>query len=169
MSEPVYVFGDDAKDYFNHLVNAPEEEYKITIFLDAGDLLEEAVYVQDKGSITFISQRRMGFGLHPNSIIAQEWSEALNSMLREDVDAVEDALLEADPRPSVQAWLAERRKLQSRVGGHQRRLYSVFMYGTAMTTSSSWSACAEQSGCCERGGHLRGASVSSWPSRRSDL
>jgi hypothetical protein len=49
-------------------------------------------------------------------------------MLREDVDAVEDALLEADPRPSVQAWLAERRKLQSRVGGHQRRLYSVFMY-----------------------------------------
>ena len=129
MSEPVYVFGDDAKDYFNHLVNAPEEEYKInTIFLDAGDLLEEAVHVQDKGSITFISQRRMGFGLHPNSIIAQEWSEALNSMLREDVDAVEDPLLEADPRPSVQAWLTERRKLQSRVGGHQRRLYSVFMY-----------------------------------------
>ena len=29
MGEPIYVFGDDAKDYFNHVVNAAEELWKM--------------------------------------------------------------------------------------------------------------------------------------------
>lgn len=49
-------------------------------------------------------------------------------MLREDVDSIEDPILEADPRPSVQRWLAQRRAVEAQVGGHQRRLYFVLMY-----------------------------------------
>ena len=78
LGEPLYVLGDDAKDYFNHLLNAAEELHKVnTIFLNDGDV-ELPEHATEAGSLTFISQRRMGFGLHPNSIIAQEFSEALN-------------------------------------------------------------------------------------------
>ena len=49
-------------------------------------------------------------------------------MLREDIDAVEDLILEADPRPAAHQWLEDRRRLEARVGGHQRRLYFVLMY-----------------------------------------
>lgn len=129
MQEPVYLFGDDVKDYFNHLVHAAEVlNVMNTVFLDAGDLAEEAVYTHAKGSLVFVHEKRMGFGLHPNSVIAQDLSEAINTMLREDVDRIEDPILEADPRPSAQAWLRERRALESVVGGHQRRLYFVLMY-----------------------------------------
>jgi len=70
----------------------------------------------------------MGFGLHSNSNIAQQFSEALNDLFRAEVDEVEDALLEHDSRPSAQRWLELRRALETRIGGHQRRLYFVHMY-----------------------------------------
>ena len=129
MGEPVYLFGDDVKDYFNHLVHASEVlPLMNTIFLDADDLADEPQYTTDAGSLVFVHEKRMGFGLHPWSIVAQELSEAINDMLRADIDAVEDPLLEADPRPAVQRWLSERRRLEARVGGHQRRLYFVLMF-----------------------------------------
>ncbi|MGA1354685.1 MAG: hypothetical protein ACO32I_07955, partial [Candidatus Limnocylindrus sp.] len=129
MREPVYLFGDDVKDYFNHLTHASEVLHLMnTVFLDAGDLTEQAVYAQEKGSLVFVHEKRMGFGLHPNSVVAQDLSEAINHMLREDIDRIEDPILEADPRPSAQAWLQERRALEATVGGHQRRLYFVLMY-----------------------------------------
>ena len=39
MGEPLYIFGDDVKDYFNHLENAPEELWKsvITFLGEEGD------------------------------------------------------------------------------------------------------------------------------------
>ena len=58
----------------------------------------------------------MGFGLHPNSNVAQQLSEALNDLFREDVDAIEDPILERDTRASAQRWLASRRRLEARVG-----------------------------------------------------
>ena len=126
LGEPVY----DAKDYFNHLVNAAEELWKVnTIFLDGGSHLETSLHQAHDGSeVAFIHERRMGFGLHPNSNIAQEFSEMLLDLLREDVDAEEDPLLAADPRPTAQAWLAQRVTVESRHGGHQRRLYHARMY-----------------------------------------
>ena len=130
IGEAVYIFGDDAKDYFNHLVNAGEELWKLnTIFLDGGQHLEASMYMARDGSkIAFIQERRMGFGLHPNSNIAQELSEMLLDLLREDVDAEEDPIMEADPRPTTQAWLEERRGVEEKHGGHQRRPYHASIY-----------------------------------------
>lgn len=129
MQEPFYLFGDDVKDYINHFVHAAEVKHLMnTILLDTGDLEESTQYNHEKGSLVFVHEKRMGFGLHPNSIVAQDFSEALNAMLREDIGEVEDPLLEADPRPSVQAWLSERRAVEAEKGGHQRRLFFVAMY-----------------------------------------
>lgn len=80
------------------------------------------------GTLVFVHEKRMGFGLHPNSIIAQDFSEALNHMLRQNIDEEEDPILEADVRLPVQRWLQQRRRLETQVGGHQRRLYFVLMY-----------------------------------------
>lgn len=129
MGEPVYLFGDDVKDYFNHFVHAAEIKHHVnTVFLDAGDLQDPPLYREAGNTLVFVHEKRMGFGLHAYSIIAQDFSDALNHMFREDVDAIEDPLLEADPRPVVQQWLAARRKLEEKHGGHQRRLYFVLMY-----------------------------------------
>jgi hypothetical protein len=110
------IFDDDVKDYFNHLENAPEELWKsvITFLGDAWDVearVRPSVGVEP--DTIFVSERRMGFGLHPNANVAQQFSEALNDLLREDVDPVEDPILERDPRPSAQAWLAARRRLEA--------------------------------------------------------
>ena len=72
MGESLYIFGDDAKDYFNHLANAAEELWKLnTIFLDGGEHLEEAIHLAHDGSkVAFIQERRMGFGLHGRGVAA---------------------------------------------------------------------------------------------------
>lgn len=130
MQEPVYLFGDDVKDYFNHFTHASEVLHHMnTIFLDTENTPASLQrYSHSSGSLVFVHERRMGFGLHPNSIVAQDFSEALNAMLREGIDSEEDPILAADPRPAAQAWLAKRTALEAKVGGHQRRLYFVFMY-----------------------------------------
>ena len=130
MGEPVYLLGDDVKDYFNHLPNAAEELWKHNIAWIAhpNDLEVSSDIRKGADELLFVSENRMGFGVHPNSGIAQELSEAINHILRARLDAIEDPLLEADPRPSAQAWLDQRRRLEERVGGHQRRLYSVHMF-----------------------------------------
>ncbi|MGA1354950.1 MAG: hypothetical protein ACO32I_09285, partial [Candidatus Limnocylindrus sp.] len=129
LKEPVYLFGDDVKDYFNHFVNAAEVLHHMnTVFLESDDLHAQTQSNHEAGALIFVHEKRMGFGLHPNSVIAQDFSEALNAMLREDVDAVEDPIFEADPRPAAQAWLQVRRELEAKIGGHQRRLYFVLMY-----------------------------------------
>ena len=80
------------------------------------------------GNLVFVSELRMGFGIHPNSGIAQELSEAVDHIFRQRMDAIEDPINRADPRPAMQQWLAEREELERRVGGHQRRLYSTLTY-----------------------------------------
>ena len=129
LGESVYILGDDMKDYFN-VLNHDSEILNLmnTVFLDAGDLSEQPVHRVPGGTVVFVHEKRMGFGLHPNSIIAQWLSDALLHMLREDIDAVEDPLLRDDPRPSAQRWLHDRTELEAKVGGHQRRLFAVHMY-----------------------------------------
>ena len=130
MGESVYVLGDDIKDYFNHFVTSAEDAWKTnTIFIDGGGHIDAPIATAPHGAkLAFIHERRMGFGLHPNSNFAQEFSETLLDLLREDMDAVDDPLTEADPRASVQAWLERRRLVEQKHGGHQRRLYYVLMY-----------------------------------------
>ena len=134
LNMPVYLFGDDVKDYFNHLENAPSElPLMNVVFLAEDDDLEadarRRAYKDDAGNtLIIISERRMGFGIHPNSGIAQELSEAIDYIFRRRMDARQDPINEADTRPSMQQWLAARRELESRVGGHQRRLYFATTY-----------------------------------------
>ena len=130
LGEPIYLFGDDIKDFFNHMVNAAEELHKHNVIWVANpeDLDTSSAIGNDAGQILFISEKRMGFGVHPNSGIAQELAEALLHIFRRRVDAVEDDLLRADPRPAAQRWLKTRTDLEARRGGHQRRLYAVHMY-----------------------------------------
>ena len=132
LGEPVYLFGDDIKDFFMHMVNAAEEKHKHNVVwvADKGDLPvgTASAIRSDSGELLFISEERMGFGVHPNSGIAQELAEALLHIFRRRVDAVEDDLLRDDPRPEAQQWLRERVRLEERKGGHQRRLYAAHMY-----------------------------------------
>ena len=134
LGEPLYLFGDDIKDFFNHLENAISElPLMNVVFLGAdGDLSAELQRsaLQDSGgnTLVFISERRMGFGIHPNSGIAQELSESIDHVFRRRMDAVEDPIAENDVRPSMQNWLASRRKLEHKVGGHQRRLYTSLTF-----------------------------------------
>eukprot|EP00965_Chrysotila_dentata_P083111 2741442-Pleurochrysis_carterae.AAC.1 len=74
LKQPVYVFGDDAADYFNQLAMAPEEYWKLNIvFIRDTELLETpADHVDSHGNaLFFVSERRLGFGTHPASNVAQ--------------------------------------------------------------------------------------------------
>ena len=130
LNMPVYLFGDDVKDFFNHCENAPSELPLMNIvFLGEDDDLKadarQRAYSDNAGNtLIMINERRMGFGIHPNSGIAQELSESIDYIFRRRMDAHQDPINEADPRPAMQSWLAQRRQLEQRVGGHQRRLYS---------------------------------------------
>lgn len=133
LNRPLYLFGNDIKNFFNHFENAPSElPLMDIIFLgEDGDLEaheRDRAFSQDGEHLVFVSERRMGFGIHPNSGIAQELSEALDHVFRRRMDAIEDPINEADPSPAIQAWLAERRVLEKQVGGHQRRLYTSLTY-----------------------------------------
>ena len=130
---PLFLFGNDVADFFNHLVNAVSELPLMNlVFLGEDTDLspEEQVRTFSKkgGNLVFVSELRMGFGIHPNSGIAQELSEAVDHIFRQRMDAIEDPINRADPRPAMQQWLAEREELERRVGGHQRRLYSTLTY-----------------------------------------
>ena len=129
----LYIFGNDVADFFNHLVNAASELPLMNlVFLgEDGDLSPEdqiRAFSKDGASIVFVAERRMGFGIHPNSGIAQDLSEAIDHIFRRRMDAVEDPINRADTRPAMQKWLAERTTLEQRVGGHQRRLYTCLTY-----------------------------------------
>lgn len=121
LNMPIYIFGNDVKDYFNHLENAISELPLMNIaWLDSDELGSEAkkhAFSDGNGNrLVYISERRMGFGIHPNSGIAQELSESIDSIFRKRMDAFADAALEASTSPEVHAWLAERRALEAQIG-----------------------------------------------------
>ena len=112
---PVYIFGDDARDYFNQLAMAECELHKVNIvFLsEEGDVLARdadtsaAVPTLDGVRLIFVSELRLGFGTHGASNIAQRFSEALLSMFREDMDREELPFFE-QPSTALQHWLTSR-------------------------------------------------------------
>ena len=128
LEEPLYIFGDDAKDYFNQLAIASEDWWKFgVVFIHADDI---AAPRSAGERIFFVSERRLGFGARPSSNIAQRFSEALLHLLREDMDAAEAAEPE-DLRPSAERWRAARSATRRDTLGEQRaqlRLYVIHMY-----------------------------------------
>ena len=118
LGEPTYGFEDDAKDYFNQLAMASSELHKVgTVFLaEAGDLPPSSGGpAEETDRLVFVSERRLGFGTHGASNIAQRFSDALVVWYREDMDVAEaEARREAGPRE--RAWLCLRLALQQRRG-----------------------------------------------------
>ncbi len=58
LGEPIYIFNDDAKDYFNQLAIAECDLHKLGIvFLDSADRTAPSA-----AELVFVSERRLGFG-----------------------------------------------------------------------------------------------------------
>ena len=108
--QPVYGFGDDAKDYYNQLVMASSERHKLNIVFLARD--GEPV---GSGQLLFVSEKRLGFGTHGASNIAQRFSDALLDLFREQMDEA-DAEARSTAPPAEQEWLQSRLDLQRRRG-----------------------------------------------------
>ena len=124
LDQPVYGFGDDAKDYFNQLAMAECELHKLgIIFLaEPGDLTTMAPVgspFEDNSAeqLVFISELRLGFGTHGASNLAQRFSEALLHLFRTDMDAADAASFDnhGDPNSAMSRWLAARQKVAERL------------------------------------------------------
>ena len=114
LEEPIYIFGDDAKDYFSQLAISSEDWWKLgVVFLRPP--AEGELSRHDVGRLFFVSERRLGFGAKPSSNIAQRFSEALLYMLRQDMDAAE-AAVPLDTRPSAREWRRRREQICARLG-----------------------------------------------------
>ena len=104
LDEPIYVFGDDAKDYFNQLGVSSSELWKLGLVLleHQGDLTD----APSSGSrLIFISEKRLGFGTHGASNVAQRFSYAILDLFR---DAVDEAESQVEQPARLQEWLKKR-------------------------------------------------------------
>ena len=138
LNEPIYVFGDDVSDFFNLLPMAACELHKLNIvFLATAEDLP-AVEPDVQPQPLFISEKRLGFGTHGASNVAQRFSESILHMFREDMDSIE-ATQTVEDTPKMRQWRQTRRTAQRRSGKpcEQRhygelcaeyRLYSAYMY-----------------------------------------
>ena len=114
LDEPIYIFGDDARDHFNQLAISSEDWNLLgVVFLHSVDLDAAPAVASPRERIFFVSERRLGFGAKISSNVAQRFSEAVLSLLREDMDA-EEAAQPPDPRPSMARWHTERRRVARR-------------------------------------------------------
>lgn len=134
LGEPIYVFGDDAKDYFNQLAIAPEDWWKLGVIFLHSQTAPTAFDLPrpPEARVFFVSERRLGFGAKLSSNIAQRFSESLLYLLRQDMDAAE-AAAPFDDRPTMRTWRELRSRLTRLVddqlaGSYEQRLYAVHMY-----------------------------------------
>ena len=105
LGEPLYIFGDDAKDFFNQLAMAESELWKLNVvFVTAPGDLEGA----SADELLFISERRLGFGTHGASNTAQRFSDALLEMFRDAMDEAEAAALAGPHSAQWDEWLVLR-------------------------------------------------------------
>ena len=132
LGEPIYIFGDDAKDYFNQLAIAAPDLYKLGIVFLAhdGELPAEPqvgphVPTLEGQRLLFISEKRLGFGTHGASNIAQRLSNALLDMFRDRLDELEEAARGDESSAALEEYLAERLEVQraSGVPCHRTRRY----------------------------------------------
>ena len=133
LGEPLYLFCDDAKDYFNQLAMAPSELHKLGIVFirDDADLRHETPSGRTPPSLIFVSEKRLGFGTHGASNLAQRFSEALLAMFRADLDKAEAPHLRRGLSSEMDRWLQSRDEVPCEPPcerHEQRRLYSVHMY-----------------------------------------
>ena len=105
LGEPIYIFNDDAKDYFNQLAIAECDLHKLGIvFLDEAALDS----VSASAHLIFVSERRLGFGTHGASNIAQRFSDALLNLFRIDMDTADADTLRYGLSGPMDEWLSAR-------------------------------------------------------------
>ena len=134
-----YVVGDDFKDHFNQLAMAPSELHKLgVVFLsrtaaeardgsspapeaehvvsnDFKNPLDQQSWLGGQEPLNFISEKRLGFGTHGASNIAQRFSDALLDLFREDMDSLEAPFI-VTSQGAERQWLDQRLELQRRKG-----------------------------------------------------
>ena len=92
LSQPIYVFSDDFADHFSQLAFAESELGKVNIhFINYTHLLRAhgRPHANDAGHV-FVVEKRLGFGMHGASNVAQRFSDALLHLFRLDMDAADD-------------------------------------------------------------------------------
>ena len=131
LGEPLYIFTDDAKDYFSQLALAPEERWKLNVvFLQGAIDQAPPTLPVSEHRVTFVSERVLGFGCHAASNIAQRFSDALLHIYRRRMRLAEAPYLceGCDPRPAFAKWRAARLRVQHRATPHQLRLHTEHMF-----------------------------------------
>ena len=128
LGEPMYLFSDDAADYFNQLAMHPSEWplLGIAFIRDEEELLSSVDVHHGDAELFFISERRLGFGTHPASNVAQRFSDAILHLYRIDMDAADAPHLAADQRPAHIEWRAARAKVAANANvpaSGEQRLY----------------------------------------------
>ena len=146
LGEPLYIFNDDAKDFFNQLKLSREDYHKLCVaWLDLDfDSAETARPPGSSPPLRIIAERVLGFGCASATNVAQRFAESLLFLFRSDFDQEEKDYLceDCDPRASFDAWRSARVKLspahqtfidangeeQVLPGSAQLRLYTSFIY-----------------------------------------
>ena len=107
LGEPLFLFGDGAKDFFNQFGMAAPELWKLNIvFLRKPEDFKDIP--SNKPSLVFVSEKRLGFGTHGASNIAQRAGDALPVLFRDLADEAEAAAGD-DGNPRVADWHRRRR------------------------------------------------------------
>ena len=132
LNEPLFVFSDDAKDFFNQLAISSCDLHKLgVVFLDRP---EDVAHASSAPRLVFVSEKRLGFGTHGASNIAQRFGEALLFIFRRNMDAADAPFIPA-------AWKRARAAAQS------ASAQPCFQLDTQLTTSAtdeSIAICPEQ-------------------------
>ena len=125
LGEPLFLFGDDAKDFFNQFGMAAPELWKLNIvFLRKPGDFENTP--SDEPGLVFVSEKRLGFGTHGASNIAQRAGDALLVLFRDLADEAEAAAGD-DGNPQVAEWRRRRQAAQQTSGEpcHATRRYAA--------------------------------------------
>ena len=153
LGEPIFVFTDDIKDFFNQLAIAECDLHKLNFIFLAES--QDDIRTPDRhhlpqteaAQLLFVSERRLGFGTHGASNIAQRFSDAVLALFRQDLDAEEQELVFDQPMSEeLEQWVRARREVAKRLCAdaekddtpscpceelasiEQRRLYAAYIY-----------------------------------------
>ena len=115
--EAVYSGTDDIFSFFNQIKLAPSELWKTGLHWDSLTAGKSPVG-------THVVEKVLGFGLSPNSNIAQRFANAIVYMFTKRFDKVEAPFFEMESDPARRRWIDARKAM----GPHQCRLYIIKMY-----------------------------------------
>jgi hypothetical protein len=120
LGEPLFIFTDDFKDYFNQLKLRPMASSQSTVLLRSA-----------AGSVEHVVEEVLGFGHFAASNVAQRWAHAKRDMLQARLQQPMKELDEkaAASSPDLKKWLQERTSLpEPLIGKTEARLHTMHIY-----------------------------------------